>query len=261
MKDIGVNQFYVDVSGATEHTYITAGGYLAGPLAWARFGKAWRAILRDAGNVSVFHATDFYNAHGGFEGWDLKGEGHRAFAKRFTRAATAHTACGIAFGMNRLAYAEIVAPVLQSVGTPHARMTETTFCIMQCLAHAARVVLKPNSGFRADVILEDGPGMGSALEMLKHMKQVGEGWTGAYTSFTTMPKAQFPLQAADLLVHEAWRRITEVAEPTGREIRKSMLALLRGEKLDVTYAGDQDLRRSLPALIRFLEVHPEYGAR
>ncbi len=256
-----VNRFYVDVSGADEHTYLAAAGYLSSPDAWARFSRAWRAILRDAGGVHVFHATDFYSARGEFKGWDTTSDRHKSFAMRFTGAATAHTACGIAFGLNRQASDEIVGPAVLSIGTPHAQMTGATFCIMNCLAQAARVVLKPNTQHRAAVILEEGPGIGGTIKMLHHLKEVGEGWTGAYVSFDTMPKTHFPLQAADLLAHEAWRRITEVAQPTGREIRKSMRALLRGDRLDVTYAGDEDLRKSLPALVQFLRRHPEYNRR
>lgn len=255
-----VNRIYVDVAGASEHAVIVAGAYLAGQDAWARFGVAWRGVLRDAGALR-FHATDFYNCKGEFAALVRNGPEYNLLAKRFTGAAREHTAAGFACGLHQRAYNEILAPELERVGTPHARVTIEGYAILNCLMHGAQLSLPPLSGRTAAVILEEGPGMGATIELLNHMKRVGEGWTAPYLSFTTMAKSQYPLQAADLLAYEGWKKVTDLVAGSERETRKSLSALLANLNVNIAYAGEDELARFKPSLVRFLRDHVDYAKR
>lgn len=255
-----VNRIYVDVAGASEHAVIVAGAYLAGQDAWKRFGVAWRRVLHDAGAL-VFHATDFYNCKGEFAALVRNGAEYNLLAKRFTGAAREHTAAGFAFGLHQRSYKEILAPELERVGTPHSRVTIEGYAIVNCLMQGAQLSLSPLTGRTAAVILEDGPGMSATIELLNHMKRVGEGWTTPYLSFTTMAKSQYPLQAVDLLAYEGWKKVNDLVAGNERETRKSLTALLANLNVNVSYAGEDELARFRPSLVRFLRSNPDYSKR
>jgi hypothetical protein len=257
---IKVNRIYVDVGGGSEHTAIVAGAYVAGQPTWRRFGVAWRDVLRDAG-ARVFHATDFFQCRGEFAHITLNSPEHLELAKRFVGVARRHTAAGFAFGLHQRAYDELIAPELARVGTSHAHVTIEGYAILTCLMLGAQFGLPRDSGRTAAVILEDGPGMGATIELLNHIKALGEEWTTPYLSFTTMAKSQYPLQSADLLAYEGWKKITDVFEGAGRDTRKSLTALIEKLTVNVSYAGEDELTRFKPYLRRFLRNHPDYEKR
>lgn len=248
-------KFYIDLSGKKGDPLIVAGGYIAPEPLWRKFEKAWGKINRDAG-VQFFHATDFYAGRDEFKGWDIKSEAHARYAKRYTRAAAEHTSYGFATGINVSSFEKVMVPVLAAVKTPHDRVTPDTYCLMNLLHQTAQTILKP--GMQIAVIIEEGPGMGEAISFLYWLKEVGEGWTQPYVSFTPMDKKERPLQGADLLAHESWRRLKQVIEPDGREIRKSLQSLLRYERVAINYINEQHMRDSVPHIKNLLRMSPAY---
>ena len=251
-------RFYIDVSGIKGDPVMVAAGYLATQTTWRRFERAWGAILRDA-HVREFHATDFYNGRGEFKGWDVKGERHVRFAKRFTGAAAKYPHYGVGFGVELSAFDEELGPTLEKSRTPHRRYTPAMFCVANCLRNAARDLLGPSQEV-ATVILEGGEGVGEIIDHLYFLKSLGRGWVNAYVSFAQMPKCVRPLQAADLLAHEQWRLAKERLNPQGRAVRKSYSSLARHERLGFAMATRANLRASVPGILAFLDRNPEYGA-
>jgi len=253
-----VIRFYLDVSGKASDPVMVAAGYLADEKRWRKFERAWGDILRDA-QVSEFHATDFFNARGAFSGWDLKSERHRTFAERFTGAVAKHTQIGFAFGVEVGAMDEKWSELQKRINTPHNRYTPLMVCLCACLTRAARSCLAPPH--QAAVIFEEGDGMGETIEYLNYLKRMGEGWPLSYVSFTTMGKSARPLQAADLLAHESWRRLKEVLKTSGRAERKSLLALLRHKDVEIQLLTKETMRGTSLRIAKWLDENPRFAAR
>ena len=66
---------YGDLSGggADQGGVLVAAGYIGLEDQWVNAVAAWKAILVDA-DAKVFHATDFFSAHGEFSGKEWKYE-------------------------------------------------------------------------------------------------------------------------------------------------------------------------------------------
>ena len=244
-----LNELYADVSGSKDKTFVVAGAYLAGRPRWREFRRAWRAILKEA-NVEAFHATDFNLCQGEFVSWKGDAERQAAFSKRFTGCASRRTALGVGFGLPRVAYNEVLEETLRGFHRPDARVSPEAYAIMNCLSHVDRVATERGLNERLAVILENGGGSGDAVAILNMLKETGEPWTDRYVSFTTMPKSEHALQAADLLAYECWKHVTRTNQPDGRPPRKSMLALTKKQNIDITFCNRDDLVQSLPHIIR-----------
>ena len=83
------------------------------------------------------------------------------------------------------------------------------------------------------VIFEEGPGVGEAIDYFNGLRRRSVSWIQRFESFATGPKSLMPLQAADLIVHEARRRIEEQLKPTGGKERKSYLRLVQGDRVQI----------------------------
>ena len=53
-----------------------------------------------------------------------------------------------------------------------------------------------------------------------------------------------PVQIADLLAHEAWRRVSEAYKDTPRPIRKSFARMLVNERVEVQFLTEEDAKAS-----------------
>jgi hypothetical protein len=246
---LALNELYADVSGSKDSTFVVAGAYVAGQPHWRKFRRAWSAILDDA-DVREFHATDFFQYHGEFVSWKGDAERQNAFAERFTGAATRHTALGLAFGLDRSAYNDVLEETMRGLHRPDARVSAESYAIASCLSHVDRVAKRHGLNSQFAVILENGGGSGDAVALLNKLQESGESWARRYVSFTTMPKSERALQAADLLAYECWKHITRTENPDGRAVRKSLLALTRKQNIESVYATREDLVQSLPHIVR-----------
>jgi hypothetical protein len=248
-------RLYADVSGSADSHYVATAAYVAHAPAWKAFGRTWGAILDDA-KVDAFHATDFFNARGEFKGWDLKGVRHLEFAKRFIGAAKKHTAFGTACGFDRRAYQEVLAAEFRGIRAPGSRITPEAYCVINCLANASKKMAKHGVHVAVAVILEEGGGMGEAIEVLHVMRKAKEPWIASFVGFSVMPKSEFPLQAADLLAHEAWRHVTRAAAYVAGEapMRKSLAALGSKGNVEVKYADREVLMQGLPNVLRAVKL-------
>ena len=246
---LAINELYADVSGSKDKTFVVAGAYVAGQPHWRKFRRAWRAILKDA-DVDVFHATDFNLCEREFKSWKGDTERQIQFSKRFTGCATRRTALGLGFGLHRAAYNEVLEEAMRGLQRPDARVSPEAYAIMNCLSHVDRVATEHGLTEQFAVILEHGGGSGDAVALLNMLKETGEPWTDRYVSFTTMPKSEPALQAADLLAYECWKHITRTQAPDGLPVRKSLLALTKKDNIEVVFSDRDDLARSVPHILR-----------
>lgn len=250
---------YADVSGKKKDEFIVTGAYVAGEHSWRKFERAWGKILKDAG-MGVFHATDFFGYHGEYFSWRDERVGsvtkQAHFAKRFTGAAARHTAFGAAFGIHRQHYDEILERELRGLHRPDARVDAETYSVVNCLAHIHRAAGKRGLRMPMAVILEEGGRSGDVVAVLNKLKEVGtESWTQRFVSFTTLPKSERALQAADLLAYETWLHITRLVNPDGRAVRKAMQSLVARGTIDVGFADREILAAQVPKVILAMKLY------
>jgi hypothetical protein len=237
--------FYVDDS--YRDGILAMGGYLAHVDQWQRFEKEWAARLREAG-VKVFHATAFFNFQGEFRGWDRKR--HLKFAKYFTAIAETNTEIAVGRAVDVRAYQQLVAPVLAThYWTPHGKVTPKMWCARTTLES---LILRHGRFLPRDqtlaVVFEEGDGVGEVIEYLGGLKKRGCPWAERINSLSDGPKSSLPLQAADLIMHEAVRSVREKINPTGRAMRKSMNRLVSSKRVEIHVFTRQNLLSGLPTL-------------
>ncbi len=237
-----------------EDNVVAVGGYLAAPRQWHRFEAEWDSALKEA-RVTAFHATDFFNSRGEFEGWGNDPKKHRRFAKRFTAIAEKQTEVGVGRGVEEIAFEETVAAELSArCWTPHNRFTALMFCARMCIEWIAADYVEPHlPNEQVTVFLEAGPGVGEVIDYLTGLRDKGVLWLQRFTSFATGDKTLLPLQGADLVVHETGRRVQEVLEPSGRPVRKSLLRLTKTERLEIRTWTRNRLIESMPSLIKMAD--------
>ena len=205
-----VAKCFVDLSWSARGDYVVAGAYIASETKWARFEVDWSKVLREAG-VTAFHATDFYSGRGEFSHVPPASARHNELSQRFTQVAAAHAGYGFATGFHRATFDAAVGPALERAKVPHDRLTAEMLLVGSLLAHVASHTLAPFPGVVADVVIEEGTGMGSVITYLEMHRSVERNILGLFTTFTRGSKAVLPLQAADLFTHEAWRDIERIA--------------------------------------------------
>jgi hypothetical protein len=242
---IAVFKFFLDDSA--RGGVFAVGGYVAHISQWEKFEEEWRPRLRQAG-VDVFHATDFYNAHGEFKGWDYKKQ--IKFAKLFTAIAEKQTEIGIAHAIDVAAFNELLAPILAArYWTPHGKVTPLIWCtrtVLAALVNRHSQFVPPTQPLQ--IIFETGDGVGEAIDYFRGLKERGAPWLSQIVSFADGDKRVLPLQAADLIVHEAVRSAIETIHPSGRAKRKSMLRLVEGERVEVRVLTRQNAVDAVPAI-------------
>jgi hypothetical protein len=229
-----------------------AGGYLGTEVQWGTFEREWRTALHSAG-VKVFHATDFFSCREEFAQWEIGSPRHTKYAKRFAAIAEKHTATAIGRGVVPSAFAEIIDPLFRKYPpVKSGRFTSQTWCASTLLFAASRIALP--RGERIAAIFEQESGIGLVVDYFNFLKRRHVSWTERFVSVGTGDKGEFvPLQGADLLAHESWRRAKEVLSPTGRAERKTFKRLVAGDRVDIKIATASDMRHTLPALERYLQ--------
>jgi hypothetical protein len=227
-----IDMVYGDMSG-DENQVLSAACFLGHESEWMNAIAAWCRALDDAG-VTEFHATDFFNAKGEFDDdrwryWDSRrermipgGPEHTAFAERFTGIAVNNALIGFAFSLDGAAFKEFLAPELAKEKRQHSGADPKTLSIMNCLAVVGRFLAKAREEKdKIQVIFEHEHGAGRFVDFFDEAKSRREQFTYCFKTFTTAPKSFPPLQMADLLAHETWRRTKEIWSPSPRPLRKS----------------------------------------
>lgn len=255
---------FVDLSWSQRGDYVVAGAYIASEMKWGNFERDWTAVLAEAG-VKAFHATDFYAGRGEFAHITPTSERHIALAQRFTGVAAAHAGYGFATGFHRATFNSVVGPALDRARVPHNRLTAEMLLVGSLLAHVASRTLAPFPGLVAEVVVEEGTGMGSVITYLEMHRSVPTNILNLFTSFSRGAKTLLPLQAADLFTHEAWRDIERIARQDPRPRRKSLQALLGttiddvSERGEIMFADEEILAREAARLAELIANDPRYS--
>lgn len=242
-----LDMVFGDLSG-DEKDLLTAGCYLGKEEQWLNAIAAWSAALDEAG-VEEFHATDFFNARGKFDddrwrrevpgrGMVVGGDLHTSFAERFVTIPGNCGLIGFAYSLDVPAFNEILAPELAKAERKHRHGHPRTQAIMSCLA-TIRDFFIERTHYREkgliQVIFENEQGAGKFVEFFKESLERNERWTYFFQSFTTAPKSFVPLQMADLLAHETWRRTKQIRDDPAAPLRKSFERMLGDGRISLRH--------------------------
>ena len=250
---------YADLSGTDRGDVYVAAGYIGTEESWIRADERWRKILHRA-DVPEFHATDFYAdpPRGHFKGWKLGSKRHRDIETLVTNVANAEQMIGIGYGIDPASF-----PAIQEIlGTARAKQrirTLRTFVAILLLERFAALVRKHPlpKGERIVAMFEREKGGGGVEAWFRWAKREGARWTVPYIDVTQREKRRRPVQIADLLAHQTWRRLLDV-QRRGLDYppQPAFARLIAPERVDVTYMNADQGRASLPALRAFLAAHP-----
>lgn len=246
-----VLQLYADTSGKATSAVWAAAGYIAEEKQWKHFNKEWQRALDEA-KVSAFHATDFFNYHGEFKGWNEDPPKHEKFAKRFTAIAEKQTEVGFARGLEVEPYQRLMAPAVRGLrSAPQREMTPLMMCASKLL-HDIASMWRPHRGPIA-ALFEREHGIGQAIDYFNYLQyRIRAPWTKAFVTVETGGKELLPLQAADLLAHESWRRMKEYIKPSGRLVRKSMQRLLKHSGIEMRMFTEADIAAVVPRIRAYM---------
>jgi len=249
---------YGDISGDESSPVMAAGCYLGRESNWRKAVAAWNSALSDAG-VAYFHATDFYSCHGEFAGWKPNDSRHLEVAKRFTSIATDAGLIGFSFGMLCDAFKTELMPVLRTEQRRCTLAHPRTFVALRCVSQVARFLGRANhhTSERVRVVFEAEEGDGRYLDFFAECQERREAFTRFFDSFATENKRAVPLQIADLLAHEAWRRLKEHLTPTGRPMRKSLERMIVGEHIEVEALGYPEAKMNAEVFRNWLKIRPD----
>ncbi len=269
-------RYYVDVSGketTRDERAVTAAGYVASQARWQQFEQLWDATLK-LGAFPYFHATEFFACAGPFERLRADPVEHKNLASLFALAAHTAIPYGFSSSLDLDHFDPVFRAACRKLRTPHDRIPAAMIAVAEVCEQVAQLALRPGSGLQAQLFIEDGDGVGEILEWLKHLKRVGEGWTGAFVGFNSLSGDEYPLQAADYLAHETWLETKALMRDHSRtwdDTRDTFKLLCTGasmvppelgtSKVDARYATEDNFQRAAPRLVAFIAAHPEYQRR
>lgn len=262
-----IHMVYGDLSG-DESGILTVGVYLGAEAQWMDAIAEWSRVLDDA-NVTEFHATDFYSGHGQFAGdeWHhdvagrrvVGGPKHQEFAKRFTGVASDAGLIGFAFAIDAPSFRNILAPTFEREPRKYKASHPKTFIAMMGLREVSNFLerLVGLGTGSIQVIFESEQGAGKFVDFFNESRERGEPWVRWFASFTTAPKSFLPLQIADLLAHEGWRREKENRSLSPRRYRKSFLRMIGGGKVMLRSYDEASLKRNAKTLGDLIARYPD----
>lgn len=248
---------------------LTSGAYLGQQDQWMNAIAKWCAALDDAG-VKTFHATAFFSARGEFDddrwrynhpekGMIPGGELHNTFAERFTSIPMSCGLLGFSYSIYLEPFTEILAPLLAKAERKHRQGHPRTQAIMSSLASAGKW-LTETAGYRErgsiQVIYEHENGAGKFVDFFNESLARQERWTYCFKSFTTEGKWLVPLQMADLLAHESWRRTKQVRDNPSAKLRKSFERMIGDGKISLQLHDREVSQKDAAAVTGLLAKYP-----
>ena len=233
---------------------MVAAGYWATERRWADADAAWEETLAWA-KVDEFHATDFFACRKAFADWKINSRRHIEAIRRFTDIVQRFDLIGFAYGVDLRAYLKLVRPATVTGPKWMRNISPRLFCVAGCLSLVSRMISRFAAFMprheRVAVLFEDEQGIGDAIAYFEYCKKRHEPWTKWLIGFDTADKGKRPIQMADLLAHEAWRRVTDHVRQTGRPQRKSLGAMLVGQHVAIEFATEESCKEMVATLRGF----------
>ena len=212
---------YLDESGTHgDSAAVSVAGYLSTPDRWVEFSREWTDV-RERFHIPFFHMTDFANSAKQFAGWDE--EMKRERLPLFLNVINKYTIASVGFVLPRVAFDYLIShDTADYMGGPYGLLAAKVFMevgTMMCL-----------TGVRGRVMYyyEDGAEGKGQVERLAHALQASptNRERHRFLDLEFKDKVDFaPLQAADILAYELYRRVDEQLKESGRLTRYPLRVL------------------------------------
>jgi hypothetical protein len=243
---VAVIEGFIDESGIHEGSpAVAVAAYLAEPADWHEFSMAWQAKLSSKG-IRYFHAADCAALRGEFEGWDVttKNEFVAGLLPLIGKLRCAGVAVGIVLRDFEAAIAE--RPRYRDLlGTPYTAcfhwVVQKIIGGLQHHGDLRNVALFHEINDHQHEALDDFQWIRLHRDYGHHLVSLAFG-----------TKEQFvPLQAADVLAYETFRRISNASGPP----RRAMEAIHpKGEKLTLSLYDKRNMASLISVLDRIQAV-------
>lgn len=194
---------YIDESGTHDGSpCFVLGGYISEPDRWLQFNREWKAALDDW-DLKFFHMTDFnaFPRHKNYKHWPEKKREPR-LARLFSIANRNATAA-IAYGITRKDYEALSHKAREVCGSPYGLLAAGCFAVAleaaeQCGFTQLKYVFEDGADGKGDLV--------NAYDRMKKKGRAEEVFKISGLGFEEKQKVP-PLQAADLVAYECYRRL------------------------------------------------------
>ncbi len=249
---------YLDDAGSSNsagETVFVMGGCIATAQQWEKFEIQWDAACREAG-IKAFHPTDFFARKvEPFKSWPNKT--HAEFARRFAAIAETHFATGVGRGVDAAAFNRVVSPEqfvvrgFELFGVQVKGFPALMFCARTCMEWIGHWWPGRPKNEGIAVVLDDGPGVGAAIEYFRFMKKNDVPWSRPFRSFTTTEKAGLsPLQAACYVAYETRLELAARTKSPRPAPRPSFERLTQRDRVSIRIASESGLTQYVEELRR-----------
>ncbi len=221
---------YFDESA--DDSFMAISGYISSPLKWSRLNKEWKAVLEEYG-IPYFHMKEYVHGRGVFQG---VGEADRdKIYHRLIEIVNKHIIFGVTGGVILQDFNDVT---MNLPDNPHPYMTDPWFlCFFHCLGRTITQMKKKTASYdKVELIFDRKMELeGRALRYFNWFRQEREG--GSHLASLTFASAKETpaLQAADIIVYESRKELRSKKKEPSRPVRKSLIELLSGNRLDGGY--------------------------
>ena len=246
---------YFDESGIhAGSSLVVVSGYVATEGQWVAFDKKWRQVLNKYG-VNVFHATDLENFRGEYTGWDR--EQRIAFQKELIALVNPYTR----LIMSQVIRVDDFNAVYPSVKDKYKGLQSSPYqlCCDLCWLNVSdwaktvpdrrpvSVYFAEGNKFKTDSVRAYLAGCNT--------KRMREQFNIVKIEGVNM-ESSTPAQAADFIAYETWKRWENKEKYPEIGPRKSLEALLKGNKAKGTVLRQRGI---IYMLCKTAQFHTAYS--
>ncbi|HEY9227149.1 MAG TPA: hypothetical protein VIP11_10910 [Gemmatimonadaceae bacterium] len=249
---------HADISGDRTDRFMSAACYVARASELGTAVEQWNALLLEAG-VTHFHATDFFAFQKQFKGWHQTRDRHADFERRFAAIAANAGLLGCATVVDNVAFGQDLMHLLDAEDRTHPSNDPRIMSLMRCLVQAANMLDRVRAPAQQMgsvlVFVEEEHGFGRYVTSFDESKKRGEKWTRWFRRIAPASKLIAPVQMADLLAYECWRRVADLEANRNAPMRPAFKLLTTGA-YDIQVINEHETSVNATLFRRILRDHP-----
>ena len=243
-------KIFVDESGTHDDAdVVTVAAYAGRPKAWREWSAEWKKAKRP---IKVFHAVDAANREREFEGWSRKQRDE--LVKKLLPVIMGNRIAGAVIALNKTEFRKATEgkeELLKALGNPY------TTCF-HWLVQSLLELLKPTKKETLEFVHEQNSYEKEARASFEFISKNANPNKVPMRLLFGGKLEQMPLQTADILAYEAYKRFKEPNEPE----RKPWQILKR--RIVSVHIGKENMSRlvqSLEEIVANLGDQPGHSAQ
>lgn len=198
-------KIFVDESGTHEDAdVVSVAAYAGRPKAWREWSREWKTAKRP---IKVFHAVDAANREGEFEGWSR--EKRDEIVKKLLPVIMGNKIAGVVIALNKNEFRKATEgkeELLKALGNPY------TSCF-HWLVQSLLELLRPNKKETIKFVHEKNSYEKEAKASFEFISKNANPNKVPMRLLFGGKREQMPLQTADILAYEAYKRFQEPDKP------------------------------------------------